>query len=133
MSLERRAHSPPEDFMNQPPKIDSPFLQAAPLKLGFGTVMLMLLMVVAAGAALLVWYALQVPAITSELNAWLGRPNPVVDTAEGRRAQVIFLLVVYSAPLALGIMVYTLHYLLAWLNHWSQTRDDADDEPYRME
>jgi hypothetical protein len=119
--------------MNPRLKIDSPFLQAAPLKLGFGTVMLMLLTVVAAGAALLVWYALQVPAITSELNAWLGRPNPVVDTAEGRRAQVIFLLVVYSAPLALGIMVYMLHYFLAWLNRWSQTREDADDEPFRME
>ncbi len=119
--------------MNQSPKVDSPFLQAAPVKLGFGTVMIMLLTVAGAGAALLILYALQVPAITSELNAWLGRPNPVVDTAAGRRAQVIFLMVVYSAPLALGIMVYMLHYLLQWLNRWSQSHEDTDDESFRME
>ncbi|MEO8268673.1 MAG: hypothetical protein ABI557_03070 [Aureliella sp.] len=119
--------------MNQPPKVDSPFMQAAPVKLGFGTVMIMLLTVVGAGVGLLIWYALQVPAITSELNAWLGRPNPVVDTAAGRRAQVTFLLVVYSAPLALGILVYMLHYVLQWLNRWSQSREDSDDESFRME
>ncbi len=119
--------------MNQPSQVDSPFLQAAPVKLGFGTVMIMLLTVVGAGAALLIWYALQVPAITSELNAWAGRPNPVVDTAAGRRAQLVFLMFVYSAPLALGILVYMLHYWLQWLNRWRQSREGADDDLFRME
>lgn len=121
------------ETMNPHSKVDSPFLQAAPVTMGFGTVMIMLLTVVAAVVALLIWYALQVPAIASELNAWSGRPNPVSDTAEGRRAHVTFLLVVYSAPLALGIMVYVLNNVLAWINRRSQALDAVDDEAFRME
>ena len=119
--------------MNEPPKVSSPFMQTQPMRFSFGMIMIMLLMVVGAGVALLIYYAIQVPAITSEFNAWLGRPNPVVDTAEGRAAQVKFLLVVYSAPLVLGLLVYLLHYVLAFFEAWTQTGRDANDEPFRME
>ncbi len=115
------------------PKVTSPFMQTQPLRFSFSTIMIMLLTVVGAGVALLIFYALQVPAITSEFNAWLGRPNPVVDTGEGRAAQVKFLLVVYSAPLVLGLLVYLLHYLLTLLDAWTRTEHDASDEPFRME
>lgn len=120
-------------FMKPPPTTSSPFMQSPPLRFSFSTIMIMLLMVVGAGIGLLIYYALQVPAITSEFNAWLGRPNPVVDTAEGRSAHVIFLLVVYSAPLALGMLVYLLHYGLSLLDSWTRFRSRADDEPFRME
>ncbi len=119
--------------MPQPPKVDSPFMQTQPLRFSFSTIMIMLLTVVGAGVGLLTYYAVQVPAITSEFNAWLGRPNPVVDTAEGRAAQVKFLLVVYTAPLALGMLAYLLHYVLMFFDKWTQTRNDASDESFRME
>ncbi len=119
--------------MNQPPKVDSPFMQAQPIRLGFGTILIMLLTVVGAGVGLLIYYAIQVPAITSEFNAWMGRPNPVSDSAEAREAHVKFLLVVYSAPLALGMLVYFMHFVISTLDRWSRSRDEIEDEPFRME
>lgn len=119
--------------MTQPPKVASPFMQAEPMRFGFGTMMIMMLTVVGAGIGLLIYYAIHVPAIMSEFNAWMGRPNPVVDTAEGRAAQVKFVLVVYTAPLGLGILVYALHYAVRQLDRWTQRREQADDEPFRME
>ena len=119
--------------MPEAPKVDSPFMHTQPLRFSFSTILIMLLMVVAAGVGLLIYYALQVPAITSELNAWMGRPNPVVDSAAGRAAQVKFLLVVYSAPLVLGLLVYLLHYLLTLIDGWSRRSQEASDDPFRME
>lgn len=120
--------------MDQPPKVASPFMQTQPLRPSVNTLLILLLMVVAAGGSLLVYYALQVPAITSEWNAWLGRPDPVVDTPAGRAAQLKFLLVVYSAPLVLGLLVYGLHYVLQLLEAWNASRQrEEDDEQYRME
>lgn len=130
-SLVQPSHS--IQSMKPPPNIDSPFMQAQPLRFSFSTILIMLLTVVGAGVGLLTYYALQVPAITSEFNAWLGRPNPVVDTAEGRSAHVKFLLVVYSAPLALGMLVYLLHYAMTILDSWTRSSSQADDEPFRMD
>lgn len=104
--------------MNQPPELETPLLQAPRVRLSVGAVRLILLAVVGAGVACLVWYALQVPAIASELGGWLGRPTDAADTPEGRRSQVIFLLLVYSAPLTLGALLYAANYLLAGLNRW---------------
>ena len=93
----------------------------------------MLLMVVGAGVGLLVYYALRVPAITSEINAWLGRPDAVVDRGDARQAQVIFALFVYTAPLALGMFVYLLHYVINWLDRLTRRAQQDESEEFRME
>ncbi len=119
--------------MNASPKVDSPFLQAEPLRVKFSTIMMLLLMVVGAGGGVLIYYALQVPAITSELNAWMGRTNPVSDTASGRSAHMHFLLVMYAAPLALGLCVYILQFGIAWLDARARSQDNSSDDEFRME
>ncbi|QDV22432.1 hypothetical protein [Aureliella helgolandensis] len=111
---------------------ESPFAAPEAVRFGFGTMLIMLLTVVGAGVGLLIYYALRVPAITSELNAWLGRPDAIRDTAEARKAQVIFALFVYTAPLGLAVFVYGLHHVVNWINRLSKSRHEADDE-FRME
>jgi hypothetical protein len=108
-------------------------MQTQPMRFSFSTIMILLLMVVGAGVGLLVYYALQVPAITSEWNAWLGLPNPLVDSAHSRAAHVKFLLVVYSAPLALGLLVYLLHYGVGLIESWTKERSSEGDDAFRME
>jgi sterol desaturase/sphingolipid hydroxylase (fatty acid hydroxylase superfamily) len=112
---------------------ESPFLRRHPVRLNFGTMLIMLLMVVGAGVSLLCFYALRVPAITQELNAWLGRPDAVVDRGAARQAQVTFALFVYSAPLALGILVYAVHFIVNTLNRASSAADSKDDDQFRMD
>ncbi len=90
-------------------------------------------MVVSAGVGLLIYYALRVPAITSEINAWLGRPEAVVDRAEARKSQVIFAMFLYTSPLALGVFVYILHFLINWIDRATQGRRQETDEEFRME
>ena len=102
------------------------------VRLGFGTMMLMLLTVVGAGIGLLLYYAFRVPAITTELNAWFGRPDTVVDRGDARRAQLTFALFVYTAPLALGIFVYGVHFVVNLINRNARVEQD-NDEPFRME
>ena len=111
---------------------ESPFMPQEPVRLGFRTVVMLLMMVVAAGIGLLVYYALRVPAIASELNAWLGRPDAIIDRSEARQAQLIFALFVYTAPLGMGILVYLLHHLVNWLDRRTETASEGDDE-FRME
>jgi sterol desaturase/sphingolipid hydroxylase (fatty acid hydroxylase superfamily) len=119
--------------MNQPPQADSPFMKPEAVRLSFGTLLILLLMVVGAGVGLLIFYAMRVPAITSEINAWLGRPNPAVDSASGRVAQVTFVLFVYTAPLGLGMLVYFMHFGINWIDRRLRSRDQAEDEEFRME
>lgn len=114
-------------------EVDSPFLLKEPTRIGFGTMMILLMMVVSAGVGLLIYYAMRVPAITSEINAWFGRPNPPFDRSEARKAQVVFALCVYTAPLAMGIFVYILHYLVNWMDRLSGVRKQSEDDPFRME
>jgi sterol desaturase/sphingolipid hydroxylase (fatty acid hydroxylase superfamily) len=118
--------------MNERSSVDSPFMKVQVARLSFTTLLIMLLTVVGAGIGLLIFYALRVPAITAELNAWLGWSSPVADTGQGRAAQVVFILFVYTAPLGLGIVVYFLHYLVSWLDHLNRARESAEDEPFRM-
>lgn len=106
----------PENPMPQLTETDSTQLPAAAVKPPPRTIRLLLLAVAGGAIVCLVWCAQYVPAITSELGGWLGRPSATVDTPEARQAQVIFLLLVYSAPLVLGAMVYAVSYLLTGLN-----------------
>ncbi len=114
---------------NQSP--ESPFLSTSSQRPKIELIVLQLLMVVSAGIALLFAYAAQVPALTSELNAWLGRPSAVYDRGEGRRSHVIFALMCYTAPLALGLLVSVLHVGINWLNQRWQ-RQQADDDEFRI-
>ena len=103
------------------------------MRFGFGIMMMLLLMVIAAGLGLLTFLAMRVPAITSEFNAWMGRPSPSGDLTSARRAQVIFATFLYSAPIGLGIFVYVLHFVVNWINvRIAESRPD-DDEQFRME
>lgn len=119
--------------MERRAQTESPFARPQVVRLGFGTVMLMLLTVVGAGIGLLIYYALRVPAITTELYAWLGRPVVAVDSGDARRAQVIFALFVYTAPLALGIFVNGLHFVVNQLDRFTRERPTADEDEFRME
>ena len=118
--------------MRRDPQTESPFMAKATVRLGFGTVMLLLLTVVGAGIGLLIYNAIQVPAITSEFNAWLGRPVAALDSGSARRAQVVFALFVYTAPLGLGIIVCGLHYLLNWLDQVTRQSPEENDDEFRM-
>ncbi len=96
--------------------------------------MLLLLMVVSAGVGLLIYYALRVPAITTELNAWLGKTEAVTGSAEARQAQVVFAMFLYAAPMALGILVWLLHLGINWIDRRRSALQQADeDESFRME
>ncbi len=111
--------------------IESPFMQRQPVRLSFSTMLIFLLMVVGAGIGILLYYAFRVPAITAELNAWFGRPDVDIDRGDARRAQVTFALFVYTAPLALGILVYLAHFVVNWLNRATAERSESDEQ-FRM-
>jgi uncharacterized membrane protein len=117
--------------VNKPPS-DSPFLQVQPRRLSFSSVLILLLMVVFAGLSLLIYNALNVPAITHELDAWLGRQSKTVETADSRESQIIFVMFCYAAPLMLGILVHALHQTVNFLDRRSRWRDREDDEAFRM-
>lgn len=114
-------------------KLDSPFLPVQSVRLSFGTMVILLLMVVAAGVGLLLFYAMRVPAITSEFNAWLGRPDAIVDREAARLAQLKFALFLYVAPLALGMLVYLLHFVVNFIDRRASRRAQAEDDPFRMD
>lgn len=80
----------------------SPFSPPPP-KFTFGVDWMLLVMVVAAATALMFTYALFLPSVTSELNAWMGRSSALGDVGENRRAQIVFLMLCYSAPMILGL------------------------------
>lgn len=89
-------------------------------------------MVVAAGCGLLIYNAMNVPAITNELNAWLGRQSKTVNTADSREAQIVFVMFCYSAPLMLGILVHGLHRVINILDRRMRERELAEDSAFRM-
>lgn len=80
----------------------SPF-SPPPRKFTFGMDWMLLVMMVAAATALMFAYALFLPAVTSEFNAWLGRTVDLGEVGENRRAQIVFLMLCYSAPMILGL------------------------------
>lgn len=69
---------------------------------------------------MLLMFALRVPAFSSELRAFFGMPELPADTESSRKAHLVFLLYLYSAPLGLGILVYVIHLSANWLARISQ-------------
>lgn len=94
--------------------------------------LLLLLMVVGAGVGTLIYYAIRVPALANELNAWLGRPAAVPTGSPARAAQITFILFVYTAPLGLGLLVYFLNAGINWLDR-RRPRHAETDDPFRIE
>ena len=119
--------------MKKQEQVASPFLQEQPVRLGFNIMVLLLVMVVAAGVGLLAFLAVQVPAITSEFNAWMGRATPATDLGDARWAQLRFALFLYSAPTMLGIFVYGLHFVVNLINKRVRESQVIEDEEFRME
>lgn len=86
--------------MNEP---QSPFSPPPP-KVTFGMDWMLLVTMVAAATTLMFAYALFLPSVTSELNAWLGRAVDLGEVGENRRAHIVFLMLCYSAPMILGLV-----------------------------
>lgn len=112
--------------------VDSPFLQTQPRRLSFSTILILLLMVVFAGVSLLVYNAMNVPAITNEIDAWMGRQSKSVETADSREAQITFVIFCYSAPLLLGILVHTLHSIINFFDRRQKAMEQDEDDTFRM-
>ena len=89
-------------------------------------------MVVFAGFSLLIYNAMNVPAITNELDAWLGRQSRTVNTADSREAQIVFVMFCYSAPLLLGILVHGLHQVINFFDRRMRDRELEEDQAFRM-
>lgn len=113
---------------NQP---ESPF-SAQQTRLTFGLDWILLLTLVAAATATLVGYALFLPSVTSELNAWLGKPAVSGDGDNNRRAHIVFLVLCYAAPMILGLAVRLVHSAGKWVA-LRLNAASADDENFRME
>ena len=81
----------------------SPF-SPPPKKFTFGLDWMLMVMMVAAATALMFAYALLLPPVTSELNAWLGRTADLGEGGGTRRSQIVFLMLCYAAPMILGLV-----------------------------
>lgn len=92
----------------------------------------LLLTLVAAATATLVGYALFLPSVTDEINAWIGRSVPPGNEDQNRRAQVVFLLMCYSAPMILGLVARLVQLGGRKLASRLETREE-DDARFRME
>jgi sterol desaturase/sphingolipid hydroxylase (fatty acid hydroxylase superfamily) len=114
-----------------PPRTESPFLKEEPVRIKFSVLILLLLTVVGAGLSMLLLLALRVPALSTELRATMGLVEIPSDPESSRKAHIIFVIFLYTAPLGLGILVYLLHYFLNWLNRISQTRKEPEE--FRMD
>jgi lysylphosphatidylglycerol synthetase-like protein (DUF2156 family) len=111
--------------------LQSPFGQRKPIRISFSMMMLLMMMVVAVGATMLLVFALRVPAFSSELRAYVGMPELPADTASSRKAHLIFLLYLYSAPLGLGILVYIVHFAADWVSRYS--KPPKEDPEFEMD
>lgn len=89
--------------------------------------MLLMLMVVAVGAAMMLYMALRVPAFTSELRAYFGQTELVVDAEDSRRAHLALLMYLYAAPLGLGIFVHLLHHVINWFSRISSPAKESPE------
>ncbi len=68
----------------------------------------------------------------SDLNAWLGRPSPVFDREAARQTQLVFALMCYTAPLALGIFVSLMQLGINWVNERWRSQQEDDDDQFRF-
>ncbi len=105
---------------------ESPFVAVKPARFNFSIMMMLMLMVVAVGGSMLILMALRVPAFTTELRAYFGLTELVVDPESSRRAHLFFLLYLYAAPLGLGILVHILHRAISWFNRRTRPKRESD-------
>ncbi len=80
---------------------------------------------------MLLYLALRVPAVSSELRSYFGLTEVVVDPESARKAHIIFVIFLYTAPLGLGIFVYLLHHVINWGSR--VTQPEPEPEEFRME
>ncbi len=116
---------------NQPPQ--SPFLPREPSQFRFGIMLYVLLSVVAAGVALQLGLAMQVPSFRSEVYAWLGMTAEVVDRETARRSQLFFLLTLYSLPVLFGGVVGLLYSGISYLSKTLATHRQSIDQGFEMD
>lgn len=109
---------------------ESPFVAVKPARFNFSLMMMLMLMVVAVGGSMLILMALRVPAFTTELRAYLGLTELVVDPESSRRSHLFFLLYLYAAPLGLGILVHILHRAISWFTR--RTRPQRESDQFEM-
>lgn len=112
---------------------ESPFLPSQPSSFRFGIMLYVLLSIVAAGVALQIGLAMQVPAFRSEAFAWFGVTAEPVDRGSARRTQLYFLLVLYSLPVIFGGVVGILHSLISRIVKLSASHRQSIDEGFEME
>lgn len=114
------------------PQPQSPF--SAPPQRGFtfGVDWMLLLTVIMAAAAMLVGYALFLPSVTTELNAWLGRTVSPGDQDDNRRAQIVFLILCYSMPMILATAARSVQ-LAGRMVARLLAAEQKEDERFRME
>lgn len=105
----------------------SPFSQP-PKKFTFGMDWMLLVTMVSAATALMFAYALFLPSVTSEFNAWMGRTVDLGEVGENRRSQVIFLMLCYCAPMILGLTARLIHLGGQLLAKRLQDKPGSDDE-----
>ncbi len=106
---------------------ESPFLESKSVRFNFSLILLLVLMVVAVGGAMLLLLVLRVPAFTSELRAYMGKTELIVDPEESRRAHLMFLMYLYASPLGLGIIAYGLHHLVQWFSRVTAPTKESDE------
>ncbi|MGN6548128.1 MAG: hypothetical protein ACTHK7_24040 [Aureliella sp.] len=109
----------------------SPF-SPPPRGFTFGVDWMLLLMVVAAAGTALVGYALFLPSVTTELNAWLGRTVAPGDEDQNRFRQIVFLILCYSMPMILAAAARAVQLAGRKLASWLP-REDQEDDRFRME
>ncbi|MCA9195215.1 MAG: hypothetical protein KDB03_25765 [Planctomycetales bacterium] len=116
-------------------KPQSPFLERGSVRLKFGTLLILLITTLAAAMVTLFMLASRIPAFTAEWNAWLGRSTvPKTDLDTVRKSQLAFVLCLYCAPLAMGMFVYLLHFVLNRLEMFNPMKSaDSEEERFRME
>lgn len=119
----------PSKMPQQP--ADSPFLKKQPVRLKFSILVMLLFMVVGAGVAMLFYLALRVPAFSSEARAYLGLTEIPTEPEFARRAHIIFVISLYTAPLGLAMVVYLLHHAVNWFSRISEP--GPEPEEFRMD
>ena len=116
------------------PRVESPFSTGSERRWTFGMDWVLLLTLVAAASATLVGYALFLPSVTNEINAWIGRSVPPGDEDQSRRAQIVFLMLCYAAPMLLGLVARLVQIAGRQLaNRLAAGDEDEDDPQFRMD
>lgn len=112
---------------------ESPFLPREPSSLRFGIMLYVLLSIVAAGVALQLGLAMQVPSFRSEVFAWLGMTAEAVDQETARERQLYFLISIYTLPVLFGGVVGVLYSGVSFLTKFYSQRARSADQGFEMD